>query len=271
MAVITVTAQTPLQTVLHVVEGATATTRILRTDANGTIALRVPAGTFPLPPGSTTDLVDYEYSMVAGTEVAWTAYNAAGAANGSLKHVANTARGAAVLTCPLLPDLGQVLTDPADPSPGSVVTVFDSTRDGLSTLHQVVGRDDPIITPRPSAFPVGTLQIVCPSLAEARGLAAMLSRGYIWMLRQSDQLNLDFYLVVTATRLEHSELNWTQSPRPERRWTVSASYAQIAAPGPDVTPLVGWTYATVPVSYRTYAELLGPFATYADLLTRHTT
>jgi len=97
----------------------------------------------------------------------------------------------------------------------------------------------------------------------------MLARGYVWMLRQSDQLNLDFYFVVIATTLTHSDTDVRTSPRAERRWTLSVQYAQVAAPGPDITALLGWSYAVVAASYTSYGALLGSFATYADLTTRH--
>jgi hypothetical protein len=150
-----------------------------------------------------------------------------------------------------------------------VVIRYDAQRTSASTLHQVIGRADPIVTPRPSGLPVGAFDIVCPSLDEARNLEELLAHGYVWMLRQTDQDNLDFYFVVTDTRLTHSDEDWTQTPRPERRWTLAVSYAQIAQPGPDFVPIFGWTYAVVTAQYVTYADLLGTYASYVDLLTRN--
>jgi len=268
-ATITITAVTAQRVTLQVVEsdsGNGRCERIVRTDANGTHNLRVPAGTFPLSAGTHT-LFDYEAAMVTGSTVKWTAYNMVGAASGTLTGPVWDYPHRVYLTCPTIPALGLPISIPGTGAAGVVVRYDEASR-AATTLHQIVGRDDPIPVLRPSALPAGTFDVTYDTLDAALDLRDTLARGYVWMLRQSDQANLDMYFVVVSTTLTHSDQEVRQSPRPERRWSLAVEFAQVAAPGPDITLLPGWTYAVVAASYSSYGALLPTFDTYADLLTR---
>jgi hypothetical protein len=106
----------------------------------------------------------------------------------------------------------------------------------------------------------------CPSLDKAQDLIAVLSNAEIFMLRQSDQIDLDFYFVVTGLGLVHGEQDWTTVPRDERRWDVTVNYARVDSPAGVLTPINAWTYDLLAAGYRDYLTVRGAFTSYTDLL-----
>lgn len=246
-------------------------TKITRSDANGVRSVRVASGA--LPSTDTIQLVlDYEASMVWHRTVRYDVYEN-NTVRGSVVIDAaspwwdSPGRGLAYLNVPLYPSSGVTLATAADRAQ-SWVSQWSSTRQGQSSAHRIVNRADPVVVLRQGATRTGTFTIVCPSLAAAQRVEAVLAQPQVMQLRQSDQNNLDVYFTTDATALSHSEQDWTSSPQPERRWSVEVTFTEVAWPLGVVVPINVWTYADVVAGYNDYNAVAGSFATYADLLER---
>jgi hypothetical protein len=246
-------------------------TKITRSDSAGVHSVRVVSGN--LPNTDVSQLVlDYEASMLWHQTLRYDVY-AGNAVRGSVLIDAASpwwevpGRGVAYLNVPLYPSSGLMLNTGADLAQ-SVVTGWASTRAGLSTRHQVVNRVEPVVVLRPGAARTGTFTIVCPSLAAAQQLEAVLALPQVFQLRQSDQDDLDVYFTTDSTSLSHSEETWTDSPAPERRWSVEVTFTEVAWPSGVLVPINVWTYADVTAGYGDYNAVAASFASYADLLER---
>jgi hypothetical protein len=246
-------------------------TKIVRTDAAGVHSVRVVAGA--LPSNDVSQLVlDYEASMVWHAPVRYDVYQD-NTVRGSVVIDASSpwwdapGRGLLAINVPLYPSSGIVLNSGADPAQSWVLD-WDSTRQGASTAHQIVGRSDPVVVLRPAATRTGTFTIVCPSLATAQRVTAVLAQPQVFQLRQSDQANLDLYFTTDSTSLSHGESAWTDTPQPEWRWSVAVTFTEVTWPTGVVVPVNVWTYADVVANYGDYNAVAASFATYADLLER---
>jgi hypothetical protein len=241
-------------------------TQVIRTDAAGSAAVRMPSGAYGgLPISAPTYVSDYEYSLqTGGVPITYYVYTAT-AIVATVTLPPLTQHGVAYLTVPLYPASGLLLSAAGAPT-DSIAVQYDQTSQGTSTVHPVVGRTDPLVVLGAAADPTGTLVIRCASLAAAQQLIGVLSSPAIFMLRQSDQVNLDFYFAVTSVSLAHSAEDWTTSPRPERRWDVSVSFASVASPPGILVPIGAWAYADLLAGYRDYLLVRAAFATYGDLL-----
>jgi len=263
-AALSVVNATPERVRLEVVEsgaGDTRTQRITRTDANGTRAVRVPAGTFPLAAGTHT-IDDHEASLRTGGTITYRAFTVAGDADDVLTSDPWTGTEQAHLTVPLVPSLGLLLADGPDDPDAVPVTRYGGTRLSSTTLHPIIGRTDPVAVLGPSALPVGALEFATPDLERAGQLVDLLARGWTYMLRQSDQPGLDLYFVVTGTALEHGEDDRADGAR---LWLLRVDYARVAAPPDDSATTAGWTYGELAAAAGTYAELPARWDTYLDL------
>jgi hypothetical protein len=247
--------------------------KVMRSDANGVHTVRTQAGVLPTTVSSLL-LLDYEAPLLWHSVVRYDVYDVNNVVRGSVAIDATSPywdvqRGMMYLSVPLYPSSGLVLNDGADPAQ-TVMTTYTDTHTGQSTAHQVVGRADPAVVLRPGGSRVGTFTLACPSLAAAQEVAGVLAQAQVFLLRQSDQNNLDVYFITTAVATTHSDADWTQTPQPERRWFLDVEFIEVAWPAGIVVPVTVWTYADVLAAYGDYNAVAATFATYADLLERIT-
>jgi hypothetical protein len=247
--------------------------KVMRTDANGVHSVRTEAGALPTT-AATLTLLDYEAPMLWHSVVQYDVYDAGNVVRGSVV-IDETSpywaeeRGGMYLGVPLYPSYGLTLNTGADPAQ-PVMTSYTDTHTGQSTVHQVVNRSDPAVVLRPGGYRTGRFTLACPSLASSQQVAAILNQPQVFLLRQSDQNNLDLYFVTAAVTTTHSDENWTQTPQPERRWFLDVEFIEVAWPTGVIVPVTVWTYADVLAAYGDYNAVAATFATYADLLERIT-
>lgn len=239
-------------------------TSLIRVDGRGTAAVRTPAGTFPLT-GSAT-IIDHEGSLIPGDQITYLARNAAGTL-AYLNAPQQWWTGQLWLDVPTAPDLSLDLA-------GLGIVLFDlsATYDSAGTVHQVIGRADPVTVLGPLRLPAGILEFVCPNLPAARTLVRALSAQAVLGLRQSDLSTVDGYFTVDAVTLAPAdERTWnTDTERLERRWRVSVTYTGAAAPSGDAgsgTAAAAWTYDALAASTARADEVPVEFGTYAHLAT----
>lgn len=247
--------------------------KVMRSDANGVHSVRAEAGALPSAAISLV-LLDYEAPLLWHSVVRYDVYDTGNQIRGSVTVDASNPywseqRGLLSLGVPLYPSYGLVLNDGAHIAQ-SVITDYSDTHSGQSTVHQVVGRSDPVVVLRPGGTRVGRFTLACPSLAVSQEVADVLGLAQVLHLRQSDQANLDLYFITANTTHTHSERDWTQTPQPERRWFLEVEFVEVAWPAGVVVPVTVWTYADVLAGYGDYNAVAATFATYADLLERIT-
>lgn len=129
--------------------------------------------------------------------------------------------------------VGVWLTVPASSTPSvglipavGVLAVTEYAEDSQSngSLHQIVGRADPIANPGPLALRAGTFDILCTSYLAADAVRQLVAQGDVAQLRQPTHEGLDLYFVAQSVRI---------APAPEvsspRRWVASVQYAEVLA------------------------------------------
>lgn len=213
---------------------------ITRTDAAGRTGVRMRAG--QVPALGVLDVTDYEPAL-AGLVT----YEVLGAtASVDLTEAAST-----WLTVPLVVERSQQV---------ALGVVVASQRDSQTTVHQVIGRPDPVAVLRPLTTRRGTLTVWCPDYVAAQSIADLYALGEVVQLRQPDYPGLDMYHVAETlgTVVEAPMTN-------PRRWTVTLGFVEVARPAGPRRGTAGWTYATVAATYASYVDVLAAWPTYDDL------
>lgn len=248
---------------------------IVRSDPNGTRTVRVESGVLPSTAASLV-VSDYEYPLLYGATITYTVYSPASVALGSLtigpgQPGFNTERGLATITVPQRPATSVELND-QDGFNGSPITRWDDAREARHTVHQIVGREDPVVVLQKAATRTGTIEINCPDLPTAQRIEATLAQAQVFDLRQSDQRSLDLYFVPTSIAVAHSEDDWTPSApgtgQPERRWIVTVAFTEVGWPTGYVTPVNVWTWNDVVAAHGDWNAVMATYRSWANLLER---
>lgn len=130
-------------------------------------------------------------------------------------------------------DAGVWLTTPALalPSEGTVAGVplalvlnYEETSESNGSLHDIIGRADPIANPGPLTLRTGSLELFCTDYPTAKAIRALLATGEVAQMRQPTYAGADLYFVAQDVRIQ---------PAPEdtdpRRWVATLSYAEVLA------------------------------------------
>lgn len=198
-------------------------TVITRTDANGTaLVVREDLEGNDTVAGAMT-IRDYEAALVGAVQYTVTDGNG-GVANAPL--ITATAQTNA--------GHGSWLTLPATARPGVpaaptarplFVLDFDESSESRGTLHEIVGRWDPIDNPGPLGSRAGALECFCQTYAEAKAIRTALAAGDVGLIRQPDFPGLDLYFTADAVRIVKEDLDSAT-----RRWAATIAYTEVAAP-----------------------------------------
>lgn len=192
-------------------------TTILRTDVNGTdVPVRKDRAGNDTVAGAMT-LRDYEAALVG--PVWYTVVDGAG-----------TSVAVASLTAPA--DQGVWLSLPATqsqafPSPPSaqaiaMVTDYDEASTTRGTLHEVIGRADPLGNPGPLSTRAGSFTLWCADYAAADAVRTMLKGGDVALLRQPTHSSLDLYFLAQRVALA--------CDTDTGRWFATVTYVEVLAP-----------------------------------------
>lgn len=243
---ITVTALPELGAVRLVGDGVGEdVVEVWRTDNNGTRLVRTLAGALP---SASFVLEDYE-AAVSGP-LSYTFQHASG-----WKLAATTALDvpATWLSLPVAPANAVEL---------DMVRTYQDERAGMGTVHEVIGRRDPLAALGALRARAGRLELWCRDWPAAAAVVRLLDRPGVFLLRQPDYAGLDLWFVVTRiSRQPHQE---TTEPR---RWALEVEYRET---NPQTGPLVGTlgrTWADVLAEYPTWLELQANNDTWADVIT----
>lgn len=250
MTTLTATLDTVNAAVVLVVDAAPAGPVILtRTDANGTGTVRLREGQEPI----TGDMVVVDAEAALTGLLAYTCRDA----NGGTSTASTTFDGSALSDEPRLHtvQLPQVFTSPP------YVTGYAASRESTSTVHHVIGREDPlVIVQGVTRMRAGRLETRHRTYADAAASASVLSSGPV-LFRQTGHPGLGMYLVATRVALDPLEQG-----RDGWHWQVAADYVETRSPVLPLLGAAGWSYADLTASSLSYAAVLADFADYAAVV-----
>lgn len=244
MTALTATVDNDLAAVLLQVTAAPAgPVTIERTDRNGVAAVRLMDGEEPISGAMTVR--DWEPALT-GTVT----YTVTDAAAGTATATVTTAVALPVLMAAVLPHSRATL---------AAVTDFSDESEMGGTVHQVIGRAEPLVIGAGHTLATGSLTVYAGSFEDAQAVAAVARAGNVLLLRQPTYAGMDRYL--TARRASVRPRNDDTTPR---RWDVELAYLEQASPDGPLESAAGWNYAAHTALGLTYAQSTAQFATYRD-------
>lgn len=246
MTVLTLTPDPGTASVRLTLTGAPAgPVTIARVDANGARPVRLLAGQEPIA-GDLT-VTDYEPAL-AGDLIRYDVKDGAGVTVSASTTLAGVTRPQLQLAA--LPQYRLAL---------DLVTGYGADRAGTTTVHDVIGRTDPVVTLGRLGTRRGTLTLWAADHGAARAVEQLADRSNVLLLRQGDHSGMDLYFVATRTGVTPDDE--ATSPR---RWSVELDYVEVAAPTGNLLGALGWTFEDV-ATLGSFAALPATFATFTDL------
>jgi len=231
--------------------------RIMRADVNGTRTVRTLSGQLPSTV-TVIDVDDFEYAL-AGGPITYTVYNGANAVVATATTAVGPYPHSVVIGVPLYPSDGVTLADGTlDPATTTFAITWDGTRNARTTVHDVIGRPDPIAVLRAVALQSGSITLIGPQHLAVDDLAATLALPRVFMLRQADVPGLDMYFVVTGLGLTNIDGSL--------RWQLVVNFTEVTWPNGVYLPITVWTYADLAAGYADYNAVASSFADYLAVL-----
>lgn len=228
------------------------TVAVQRIDSTGVHLVRHAPLASPWPAG--TVLLDRECPLI-GTAT-YRALTAAGLVTSTVAiTLALAAPGTPILTVPVRPSL--------DARP-LLVLGLEPTSTAQTTVHEVIGRADPITSILTLGSRRGPVRVLCADEDAAAAVADLYAVGEVVMLRVAGRDRATLYHVATDVRTLPSYA--TSRPDGEVH-EVEVSAVEVRPPS-GVVITSPWTYADLADSTTTttYAEVLATYATYTALL-----
>ncbi|TDE91589.1 hypothetical protein EXU48_15705 [Occultella glacieicola] len=229
---------------LDITPGTSSTVdAITRTDANGTHPVRLLPNQLPTP----SQLIVRDYEAALTGPVTYTLTGAGGSQ-------VTTSLGSdhPWLFVPVYPQFSAAVES---------VTGYTSDRATQTTVHQVIGRPDPLVTIGRLQTRAGTLEIWCASHADALTVQNVYSLGHAVMLRQVEHAGLDMYHFARAVTVDPF------APQGARtRWRVAVDYVEVNRPTADLAGSLGWNYSELAAAHTSYFEVAFTYADYNALL-----
>lgn len=244
MTALVLTAKPSIAAVLIEITGAPAgAVTITRTDLNGSGTVRLQEGQQPIS-GSLT-IFDYEAAL-NGT----VSYDVLDSASAVTSGSVSTNVAQPFINAVVLPHKNQQI---------DYVTDYDSQQDNSSSVHWIIGREDPLVISGPLRLREGTLNLYVTSYAEALAVKNVAATGEVLLFRQPTFQGLDMYLVPTRVAIRPDERMSSG-----RHWTVDISYNEVKIPSGPVRSST-WNYDAV-TALGTYNTVKAQFATYNALV-----
>lgn len=220
---------------------------ITRTDANGTNLVRLRVGQAPIA-GALT-ITDYEPALLGALR-----YDVVDAA-------LVTTTGSTTLDGLVAgPQIAGVQLPGLDFQP-QLITGYTAAREGSSTVHEIVGRADPVVVLGPTRLRRGRLEVWVADYAEGIDLVGVLAQARILMLRQPDHPGMDMYFLATSVPIEplaKTSAGW--------RWSVEFDFVELRSPALPLLGAAGWTFDDVASGYSTFASVRAAFDDFDELL-----
>lgn len=145
------------------------------------------------------------------------------------------------------------------------VLEYSAAGQSLGTVHELLGREDPVAVLRGMGTRRGSLRLYCGTFAEALVVVESTRRGEVLMLRQPEHQGMDMYFTATSYGIPTLDADGGASV-----FGVDISYVELARPIGGLSGSLGWTFAALAAAYPTFSALPGAYATFQDLLLNET-
>jgi hypothetical protein len=229
-----------------IITGTDTVTSIVRADRNGTRPVRGRVAL--LPRAAPFDVFDFEAGIA-----------------GPLNYRITTSTGTVVETwatfdLPGAPAPLPIFTLPSVPEycvTAEMVTGITAPRESSTTLHEIIGRPDPVAALGGLRSRRGRLSVWCADYASARELESLLERGQVVHYRQGEHSGLDMYFLVKALEPVYGE--------DSEEWIMNIDYAQVSAPAGDVLTDPTWTFAALAAAGGTFANVAAEYDNFSQL------
>jgi hypothetical protein len=242
------TPQAPTASVLIQITGAPAGPVVItRTDANGTNLVRLRVGQAPIA-GALT-ITDYEPALVGVLT-----YDVVDSA------LVTTTSSTTLAGLVSSPQITGVQLPGLDFQP-QLITGYTAGREASSTVHDIVGRGDPVVVLGPTRTRKGRVEVWVADYAEGMDLIAVLAQARILMLRQPDHPGMDMYFLATSIPIEP-----LQKTAQGWRWSVEFDFVELRSPALPLLGAAGWTFDDVASGYASFASVRAVFADFDELL-----
>lgn len=218
---------------------------VYRTDANGTAQVRTFSGLLPSATGAPVNIIDQEAALVGEVSYEVTTNEATYTASASV----GTSQ----------PWLGPVFYQNLA-TPLRMVYAYDAARDAQTTVHEIIGRPDPLATIGALNTRQGFVEYWCATHAEARALERIYERRMAMLLRQADHEGMDLYHLPTGTRIDPLNTEGAAT-----RWSLRVNYVEVKRPTGDLLGTLGWDYDAVLATYADYTAVMLAFEDYDAL------
>lgn len=234
-----------LGTVALTLTQTASVTSLTRSDRNGVASVRAAAGQLPTAATGTTVITDYEAAHGVST---YTAYHADGAVAATATVTLTLARP--MLLVPIAPNYSESVDS---------ITNYDAGRDSFSTVHNIIGRADPIVVMGKLGTRKGTLEIFTSSLADAARVSRVFDRGEAVMLKQTVDA-LDMYFTAESLTVSPYEVAGAST-----RYKLTVSYQEVIRPYGNLAGALGWTYNALASAYPSFDAQLAAYASFDNL------
>ena len=219
---------------------------ILRFDANGVHPVRAGAGFFPANGQGHFTVTDYEPALTGLIE-----YRAVGVIPG-------TGTSAWVRLSGTEPRISVPAVPAYNLAVESVLT-YDAKLTTRTTVHQIIGRRDPIVVQGALSMRSGRMGIGIADHPTAVLLLALLGKGRTCLFRQAEHRGQDMYFHPQDVTLGTDVIDGARTS-----WRLDLAYTEVAAPTGDRAPDT-FTYADLAAEHRSYNDVAAGFENYLDV------
>ncbi|WP_457950425.1 hypothetical protein ACTAQI_07535 [Pseudarthrobacter sp. alpha12b] len=229
--------------VLEITQNASVQS-ITRSNSNGFSSVRISSGQLPSPSGGKTIVTDYEAAHGLNVYTVTT--------------TAETLSQSATLTIDkpwLLVPIAPNYSEQAE----SIVN-YSAGRETNSTVHNIIGRSDPLVVIGKLGSRTGILEIWTTSLEDASRLVRVFDRGEAVLLKQAVS-GMDMYFAANSLDVDPYAVSGPENTR----YKLTVSYTEVSRPYGNLAGALGWTFDALASQYPSFDAVTAAYATFDDL------
>ena len=152
---------------------------------------------------------------------------------------------------PVMPNYSARLTSVLDYSAGG---------DSLGTIHEMLGRTDPVAVLRGMGTRSGTLQLWAGTYDDAAAVVDACARGEVLMLRQPEHQGMDMYFTALNYNVRPLAVGGAATV-----WGIDLAYRELARPADPLAGALGWTFAALAAAYPNFRTLPQKYSNFQNM------
>ena len=140
------------------------------------------------------------------------------------------------------------------------ITNYSAGRETFSTVHQIIGRADPLVVMGKLGSRTGVLEFFAWNLDDVNRLTRVFDRGEAVLLKQTVP-GMDMYFAATSMDVSPYSVEGPE----DTRYKFSVNYQEVIRPFGDLAGALGWTFDELAAEYSSFNAVAAAFATFDDL------